>query len=162
MFGIPMRLNPFCLVSVANRDKMEPDVAAFSLMLSLFPLSIVRSFHQSLTQWARNERRRKSSPYGLSPHYLLSTDSLIPLLPITNTDPYHKFQAIEPAISEAEVASIDNSPESGSDVADEIEYMEQQVVSTSPGPSPSKTLPRGSEQVIWQPCRGTNPEYRLM
>ncbi len=47
------------------RDKIEPNVAALSLMLSPFYRSIPRSFHECLSRAAGNERRRQSSPYGL-------------------------------------------------------------------------------------------------
>lgn len=49
---------------------------------------------------------------------------------------------------------MDDHPESESDVADEVENMEQQTESPSPGPSPSKVLLSGPEQVIWQHCKG--------
>ena len=64
---------------------MEPDVAALSLSISPYHLAIPRSFYVSVVESMRSNRVKGVSPYGRSPHCLLSTDSLVPLLPITNS-----------------------------------------------------------------------------
>lgn len=118
MFGIgtPVRINPVRVVSIvnANRDMIEPDVAALSLMLSPFHLSIPRAFHQPFTPLCGNRRGRNESPYGLSGQCLLSTDSLIPLLPIG--EGHHICQAIEPAIYETDSASMNSFTQSDADI----------------------------------------------
>lgn len=53
---------------------------------------------------------------------------------------------------------MDFHPDSGPDVADEVENMEQQTASPTLGPSSSKVLPGGSQQVIGQHCKGISPK----
>lgn len=152
MFGIasPVRINPVRVVSIANanRDMIEPDVAALSLMLSPFHLSIPRSFLQPFTTLCRNKHGRNESPYGLSGHCLLSTDSLIPLLPIG--EGHHIHQAIGPAIYETDSASMNSSTQPEADgsespplkiptAAEFIPKKEPSESSASPGSFPQVT-----------------------
>ena len=67
---------------------MEPDAAAIALCISPYHLAIPRSFYTPIMQsvrsvpWSRSKGTKGVSPYGLSPHCLFSTDSLVPLLPV--------------------------------------------------------------------------------
>ena len=73
-----------CWLRTATSRTMEPEVAALSLLVSPYHLAIPRSFHMPVVESITNNRVRGVSPYGRSPHCLLSTDSLVPLLPVTN------------------------------------------------------------------------------
>ena len=72
---------------------MEPDAAALSLTFSPYHLVVPRSFYFSEVQSVGSQRVKGVPPYGISPHCLLSTDSLVPLLPITSTQA-HTYPAV--------------------------------------------------------------------
>ena len=93
---------------------MEPDVAALSLAISPYHLAIPRCFYISIIQSVRSQRIKGVSPYGRSPHCLLSTDSLVPLLPISDGSAY-PLQSLHPRNGLQPVAELEVSDESASD-----------------------------------------------
>lgn len=155
MFGIatPVRINPVRVVSIANanREKMGPDFAALSDMLSPIHLSVPCSFPRPFIPLCKNRRGRNESPYGLSQHCLLSTDSLIPLLPIG--EGHHIHQAIEPAIYETDSVSRNSSTQLEPDIMDRSESPELRIpefyeVIPKSEPSESSASPGAFPQVI--------------
>ena len=94
---------------------MEPDVAALSLAMSPYHLAIPRCFYISVIQAVRSQRIKGVSLYGRSPHCLLSTDSLVPLLPISD-GPVYSMQPLHLRRGLQSVAELEISDESSSDM----------------------------------------------
>ena len=115
---------------------MEPDVAAICLAVSPFRLAIPHSFFCSVTNSVKSERTKGLSPYGNSPHSLLSTDSLVQLLPITNVRVRPHRAAHKPSHS-----------------VDQVSVMDPVTPALEPTtPSPDWDLSEYSIHPVWHPC----------
>ena len=127
---------------------MEPEVAAFALSISPCHNAIPRSFYMPISH---SRRPRGVSPYGLSPHCLLSTDSLVPLLPITNNLAAEDTIYEEP-MSNENLAARDNSIEEEEGFND---FFNEAYLTPSPRERSSSSADRSRTRAI-------EPKYRAL